>query len=218
MNRYWTTPAIVLLLGCLGMWSLWSAPEQNGAALFCVHKLDLQSYFNQDGKVSTVERDELWEKAPDKYYVETNHYIRVSNGQESWFYHKDKKIYRKERPAFSPPSCFTVDIRISSARKFNNQVEVKETAGDPKAGRLPIVDISYFSRDAKPYRFHEHIVLLDEKTRLMKELTVEIFAPDDAYLCRRLVGTYDYAQITDESVFFKHKPPADAVWEKPENK
>jgi hypothetical protein len=217
MDRFRRLLAIAALLGCLGIWPAWTAPAQNGGAPFCVHKTSTQSYFNKDGKATTVIHQDFWQKDPDKHYVENENYIRLSNGHTSWSYHKQKHTFRNERPAMTPKEYFTADYRISCARTYYNRVEVKETPGDPRGTRLPVVDIYYQTRDAKPCKVHEHITMVDSRTRLMKELHIETLSSDGTYICRRLEESNDYSPITDESVFYRTLP-RDAVLERTSGK
>ena len=213
MSHCWKKLALLVLLGSLNVWMACPSLAKNSAAPFSVHMKYVQSRFDNHGKAIFVIHTDLWEKSPDKFCVENENYIIVSFERKAWSYDKRKNTYRTERPAFTPPDFFTADYRIARSRAAFNNVVVKETPGNEKANALPVVDIYYDTRDAHPSKVHEHIILIDGKSRLRKEMSVEMAVPGGTYIYHRLEEVCDYTPITDESIFHRHAPNQDSVWE-----
>lgn len=216
MNRFRTILAIAALLGCLGIRPLGAAPAKDDAITFSSHTVTVTTVFNRDGKPTYVIHEDMWRKTPGIFYIENDYSIEFHNGHESWAYLKRQNVYRKQ-PVY-PTLTFlpdTVDRKMQNLRLSKKQIVIKETPGDPKTKRLPVVEIDYLTRGAgnKDSKVHERITLVDEKTRLMNDATVETWAPDGTHLAERAVITYDYTPLADDRVFTAHTPPADAVWE-----
>ncbi|HEY3418391.1 MAG TPA: hypothetical protein VGM23_16065 [Armatimonadota bacterium] len=168
---------------------------------FCVHESRVDTWLVRTGRASSVIHTEMWSKAPEKYFIENENYIQVSNEREGWFYRKTDHTYRVGKNHGPTADYYTADYRILCARKNYNNVEVKESPGE--------VTITYKSRDATPCILSEHITLVDAKSRMMKIQNIESVVPDGPFVNHRLTATFDYALITDESIFYRSRP-ADA--------